>query len=63
MKLKTNKAAYKRVKIKKTHLARKKAYKRHLLRRKGNTQLRRLSQPSCVHDADISTFQRMLPYR
>ena len=62
MKLKTNKAAAKRVKIKKNLLCRKKAYKRHLLRRKSTKQLRRLSASTQIHAADTLAFRNMLPY-
>jgi large subunit ribosomal protein L35 len=62
MKLKTNKAAAKRIKAKKNLLVRKKAYKRHLLRRKTTKQLRRLSGPSQIHSTDMYAFSRMLPY-
>lgn len=62
MKLKTNKAAAKRVKIKKNLLCRKKAYKRHLLRRKSTKQLRRLSASTQIHQADTLAFRNMLPY-
>jgi large subunit ribosomal protein L35 len=62
MKLKTRKSAAKRVKIKKNCLCRKKAYNGHLLRRKNSKRLRRLSEPSMVHDSDTRAFSRMLPY-
>jgi large subunit ribosomal protein L35 len=62
MKLKTRKSAAKRIKIKKNCLCRKKAYKGHLLRRKNSKRLRRLSEPSLVHAADVGVFSRMLPY-
>jgi len=62
MKLKTNKAAAKRVKVKKNFLCRKQAYKRHLLRRKSTKQLRRLSGSAQIHKADSLAFQNMLPY-
>jgi ribosomal protein L35 len=60
MKLKTNKSAAKRVKIKKSCLSRKHAYKRHLLRNKSTKQLRRLSGPVKINAADIHAFKRML---
>jgi large subunit ribosomal protein L35 len=62
MKLKTRKAAAKRVKIKKNGLQRKKAYKSHLLRRKNPKRLRRLSEPTMVHQSDLGNFSLMLPY-
>jgi large subunit ribosomal protein L35 len=62
MKLKTRKSAAKRIKIKKNCLCRKKAYKGHLLRRKNSKRLRRLSEASNVHEADLRTFSFMLPY-
>lgn len=61
-KLKTRKAAAKRVKAKKNLLARKNAYKGHLLRRKNSKRLRRLSGPSAVHSSDMVNFSAMLPY-
>jgi large subunit ribosomal protein L35 len=63
MKLKTRKAALKRIKIKKNSLERKKAYKSHLLRRKDSKRLRRLSESSKIHDADFSSYSLLLPYR
>jgi large subunit ribosomal protein L35 len=62
MKLKTRKAAAKRIKVKKNCLCRKKAYKGHLLRRKNSKRLRRLSESSTIHFSDVGTFSRMLPY-
>lgn len=63
MKLKTRKAAMKRVKIKKNYFARKKAYKGHLLRKKNSKQLRTLSQAEKIHYSDVAKFSLMLPYR
>jgi large subunit ribosomal protein L35 len=63
MKLKTRKAAAKRIKVKKNCIARKKAYKSHLLRRKNSKRLRTLSQPSQVHSSDLLKFSLMLPYK
>ena len=62
MKLKTNKAAAKRIKIKKNYFARKRAYKRHLNRRKTTKQLRHLSSPAKINDSDYYSFAHMLPY-
>ena len=62
MKLKTRKAAAKRIKIKKNVLCRKKAYKSHLLRKKNSKQLRRLSEPTNLHVSDTAAFYKMLPY-
>lgn len=62
MKLKTRKAAAKRIKVKKNCFARKKAYKAHLLRRKNPKRLRRLSESSTIHSTDKSAFKTMLPY-
>lgn len=61
IKLKTCKSASKRVKVKKNYIARKKAYKGHLLRRKTTKQLRSLSQPAKIHDADKHSLVLMLP--
>ena len=62
MKLKTRKAALKRVNPKKNCLARKSAYKGHLLRRKNSKRLRRLSEPIQIHSSDYKAFSAMLPY-
>jgi large subunit ribosomal protein L35 len=62
MKLKTRKAALKRIKEKKNGFQRKKAYKAHLLRRKNSKRLRRLSEPMMIHSSDLSNFSLMLPY-
>jgi large subunit ribosomal protein L35 len=62
MKLKTRKAAIKRIKVKKNCLARKKAYKGHLLRKKNSKQLRRLSASTIIHSSDSNSFSLMLPY-
>ncbi len=62
MKLKTRKAAAKRIKAKKNCLCRKKAYKSHLLRRKNSKRLRRLAAPAQVHPSDAGKFSLMLPY-
>lgn len=62
MKLKTRKAAKKRIKIKKNCLCRKKAYKGHLLRKKNSKRLRTLSQNVQIHSSDLKAFLSMLPY-
>jgi large subunit ribosomal protein L35 len=62
MKLKTLKAAAKRIKIKKNSLERKNAYKSHLLRKKNSKRLRRLSEASSIHKSDFTSYSRMLPY-
>jgi large subunit ribosomal protein L35 len=63
MKLKTKKAALKRVKVKKSGFERKKAYKAHLLRRKNSKRLRRLNESSMVHKSDVNSFSLLLPNR
>lgn len=63
MKLKTRKAALKRVKVKKNCFSRKNAYKGHLLRKKNSKHLRRLSEPSQIHASDFDAFSRMIPYQ
>ena len=63
MKLKTKKAALKRVKVKKNGFERKKAYKAHLLRRKNPKRLRRLSESSMIHKSDFNSFSLLLPNR
>lgn len=62
MKLKTVKAAAKRVKRKKNCLERKNAYKSHLLRKKNSKRLRRLSESSTIHKSDFNSYSKMLPY-
>jgi large subunit ribosomal protein L35 len=62
MKLKTVKAAAKRIKQKKNSFERKKAYKSHLLRRKNSKRLRRLSESSTIHKSDFNSYSKMLPY-
>ena len=62
MKLKTHKAAAKRVRIKKNILCRKKAYKSHLLKTKNSKRLGHLSEPSTIHFSDVKAFLHMLPY-
>jgi large subunit ribosomal protein L35 len=62
MKLKTRKAAIKRVLNKKNFFARKKAYKSHLLAHKTSKRLRRLSEAGVIHNSDTKAFSRMIPY-
>lgn len=62
VKLKTRKAAAKRVKVKKNCIARKSAYRGHLLRRKNSKRLRRLSENTFIHSSDKLAFEKMLPY-
>lgn len=62
MKLKTKKAALKRVKRKKNSLERRKAYKSHLLRKKNSKRLRRLSESSVINAVDTSNYLLLLPY-
>ena len=62
LKLKTRKAAAKRVKVKKNCICRKKAYKGHLLRRKNSKQLRHLSGIHTLNIADHKAFASMLVY-
>ena len=62
MKLKTNKSAFKRVKITKNTIQRKKAGKAHLLRHKTTKQLRHLSQPDQISKSDLSTYKFLIPY-
>jgi|APCry1669189369_1035219.scaffolds.fasta_scaffold106265_1 ribosomal protein L35 len=62
MKLRTRKAAAKRIKVKKNVLSRKKAFKSHLMKTKNAKRCRRLSEPTLLHAADVKTFYRMLPY-
>lgn len=62
MKLKTCKAARKRVKIKKNNLYRKSAYTGHLFRHKSTKQLHHLADVKTIHSADLSTYLKLLPY-
>lgn len=63
IKLKTRKAALKRIKQSKNCLLRKKAYRSHFLRRKTGSQLRKLSQIVQIHPADKKNILFMLPYK
>jgi large subunit ribosomal protein L35 len=63
MKLKTRKAAIKRVKVKKNCFSRKKAYHSHLLRKKNSKRLRRLSEASTINLSDFKAFSQMIPYQ
>lgn len=60
MKLKTRKAANKRIKKKKRMLYRRKAYKNHLLGHKNSKRLRKLSKVSVIKTADKKQFLRMI---
>jgi ribosomal protein L35 len=62
MKLRTRKAAAKRIKVKKNVLCRKKAFKSHLMKTKNSKRVRRLSEPTLLHPSDVKTFYQMLPY-
>lgn len=62
MKLKTRKAASKRVKVKKNGFERKNAFKSHLLKSKNSKRLRRLSEAKKIHSSDFSAYSLMLPY-
>ena len=62
MKLKTRKAALKRVNPNKRGLARKSAYRGHLLRRKNSKRLRRLREPVQVQVAERVAVSLMLLY-
>ena len=56
MKLKNNKSALKRIKVKKSFLFRKKAYKNHLLRKKNSKRLRRLNKSESISSSDKNRF-------
>lgn len=62
IKLKTRKAALKRVKIKNKKLIRKHAYKSHLSAHKSSKRLRNLSSSAKIHKSNLSAFKLMLPY-
>ncbi len=62
MKLKTCKAALKRIKLKNKILYRKKAFKSHLLIHKTSKRLRHLSQKICIKKVDSSMYFKLLPY-
>jgi large subunit ribosomal protein L35 len=63
MKLKNNKSALKRIKIKKDLLYRKKAYKNHLLRKKSSKRLRNLSKNQIVDNSNKKSFLNLIPYK
>lgn len=56
MKLKTRKAALKRVKPKKNCFSRRKANKSHLLKSKNSKRLRNLSRPAIINPSDKKSF-------
>ena len=63
MKLKNNRSAFKRIKIKRNLLYRKKAYKNHLLRKKTSKRLRNLSKNIIVHSSNKKAFLNLIPYK
>lgn len=62
-KLKTNRAARKRFKIKKSgKIKRKKAFLRHILTSKSEGRKRGLRKANYVSDADVKAIRQMMPY-
>ena len=59
MKLKTNKSAKKRIKLKKNKLYHKKAFKRHLLRKKNSIRLQRLSKIVQLHKSNKKAILKL----
>jgi large subunit ribosomal protein L35 len=63
MKLKNNKSAFKRIKIKNNLFYRKKAYKNHLLRKKTSKRLRTLSKVELINSSNKKAFLNLIPYK
>lgn len=63
MKLKNNKSAVKRIKIKNNLLYRKKAYRNHLLRKKSSKRLRNLSKITIINNSNKKSFLNLIPYK
>jgi large subunit ribosomal protein L35 len=62
-KMKTKKAAAKRFKVRASgSITRGQANKRHILTKKSTKSKRHLRGPEAVHDADVQSVRRMLPY-
>jgi large subunit ribosomal protein L35 len=62
-KLKTNRAAAKRVKRTKTgKYLRKSAFVRHKLTKKSRKRKRQLGKSTLVHDTDVGRIKLLLPY-
>ncbi len=62
-KLKTNRAAKKRFKLKKSgKIKRKKANRRHILTSKAKGRKVRLRQDAYVNDADAKSIRQLFPY-
>lgn len=62
VKIKTNRGASKRFKIKSNgKVKRKKAYLKHNLRRRSNDAKRNLRQKGLVDESDIKSIYRLLP--
>jgi large subunit ribosomal protein L35 len=62
-KMKTKKSAAKRFIVRNSgSLKRGQAFKRHILTKKTTKAKRHLRGPVAVHDADVKSVRRMLPY-
>nr|QOU10699.1 ribosomal protein L35 [Spumella sp. Baekdong012001B8] len=62
LKLKTQKSAAKRIKVKKRFFSRKSSFLGHLRRKKSARRKRALKAPKKIHLADLYTFSVLLPY-
>jgi large subunit ribosomal protein L35 len=62
-KLKTNRGAAKRFKANAAGaLKRNASHRRHILTKKSTKRLRQLRGPKTIHEADLKSVQRMIPY-
>jgi len=61
-KIKTNRGAAKRFKITAGGVKRKQSHLRHILTKKSSKRKRQLGSPSFVHENDVASIHRMLPY-
>ena len=62
VKLKTRRGAAKRFKKTANGFKHKQAYKRHILTKKSPKRIRQLRPLTMVHDSDVASVRRMLPY-
>ena len=63
MKIKTNKSAFKRIKIKNKLFYIKKSNKNHLLRKKTSKILRKLSKIVFINNSNKKSFLKLIPYK
>lgn len=61
-KIKTNRGAAKRFARTANGFKRKRAFKRHILTKKSPKTIRQLRAGGQVHESDVKTVEKMLPY-